>query len=216
MTDRENMNCSSALTLLLEGNRRFASGLRSIETIASTAYLKDLAENGQKPFAIVLTCSDSRVPAEMIFDRGLGDLFVIRVAGNIIAPSLLASIEFAATSFGTPLCVVMGHSGCGAVKAAIGAEMNGDHPGSPNLQKLVAKVKPAVRSVVRKNGGIAPQNLLDLATIANVQRTAELIERESPIVRKLIDSGKFLIAGAVYDLHTGRVHFEGRYEEASA
>src|SRR5690349_21481050 len=115
-----------ALAKLIKGNERFVTGLRSVESLASHLRRRELAESGQEPWAIVLSCSDSRVPAELVFDCGLGELFVVRVAGNIVAPSLIASVEFAAQSFGTPLCVVMGHSQCGAVGAAVQLEATGD------------------------------------------------------------------------------------------
>lgn len=114
-----NNNWENALTQLIEGNKRFTSGLRSVNSLATIERLPELAEKGQKPFAIILSCSDSRVPAEIVFDQGAGDLFMVRVAGNTVAPSLLASMEFAATNFGSPLIVVMGHTNCGAVNAAI-------------------------------------------------------------------------------------------------
>jgi len=107
------------LKRLMEGNRRFVEGVRSIEPLSSHLRMNDLAKNGQKPFVIVLTCSDSRSPVEMIFDQGVGDVFVVRVAGNVVAPSLLASIEFAAVNFGSPLFLVMGLTQCGAVNATI-------------------------------------------------------------------------------------------------
>jgi len=118
-SDHRPQTPGSALEVLLEGNKRFTSGTRSIEPMLSHLKMPSLAANGQKPFAVALTCSDSRSPAEMIFDQGVGDLFVVRVAGNVIAPSLLASVEFAVANFGSPLIVVLGHTLCGAVKATI-------------------------------------------------------------------------------------------------
>jgi carbonic anhydrase len=206
--DKPNLTSMEALKLLVEGNKRFVSGLRSVDTEPTIARLKELAEKGQSPFAIVLTCSDSRVPTEMIFDRGLGDIFVIRVAGNVVAPSLIASVEFAALNFGTPICVVMGHSTCGAVKAAITAEQTGSHAATRNLEKLVLKVRPAVRWALRRSKYETDAELLHEATLCNVRRNARLLKKRSPVLGELVTEGKFMVVSAYYDLHTGRVLFD--------
>jgi carbonic anhydrase len=206
--DKPNLTSMEALKLLVEGNKRFVSGLRSVETEPTIARLKELAEKGQTPFAIVLTCSDSRVPTEMIFDRGLGDIFVIRVAGNVVAPSVIASVEFAALNFGTPICVVMGHSACGAVKAAVSAEATGSHAATRNLEKLVLKVRPAVRWALRSTKCDTEAELLHQATLCNVRRNARLLKKRSTVIDDLTNEQKLMVVSAYYDLHTGRVLFD--------
>lgn len=160
----------------------------------------------------MLTCSDSRVPAEIIFDRGFGDLFVIRVAGNVVAPSIIGSIEFAASNFGTPLCVVMGHSQCGAVKAAINSEIENEEDCPSNVGKIVKKVRPAVRAVTNALGrnpkSMEFNELLHLSTIENVRRSANLITHKSPVLQELVKRKKLGVVSALYDLHTGQVDFE--------
>lgn len=204
------ITATQALNYLVEGNQRFANGLRSVETILTQSKMKELAEKGQSPFAIVLTCSDSRVPAEIVFDRGLGDLFVIRVAGNVVAPSLLASIEFAALNFGTPLCIVMGHSHCGAIRTTIDAELKGDPKGiSENLKSLMKKVRPAVRHTLKNiEAGASHEEVMTYATLCNVRHSVRSIIRKSPTIAGLVETGDFILAGAVYDIHTGKVNFD--------
>src|SRR5260221_3196407 len=132
----------AALDRLREGNRRFASDMRSAESLSSLTRRAELV-SGQQPFAIVLGCSDSRVPAEIVFDQGLGDLFVIRVAGNIVAPSQIGSVEFAADRFGTRLVVVLGHSMCGAIQATLDELGRPSTDQSPNLRAIVDRIRPA-------------------------------------------------------------------------
>src|ERR671911_1893316 len=141
------ISAREALERLREGNRRFASGVRSNDILASTRRSEVAA--GQEPFAIVLGCSDSRVPAEIVFDQGLGDLFVIRVAGNIVASSQIGSIEFASERFGTPLVVVLGHSRCGAVLATIEELMRPREKQSRNLRSIVDRIRPSVEGLLR-------------------------------------------------------------------
>ncbi len=136
-----------ALERLKEGNQRFVKHLRSAEVMLSQIRRGELVK-GQKPFAIVLGCSDSRVPAEIVFDQGLGDLFVIRVAGNIVAPSQMGSVEFAAEAFGTRLVVVMGHTFCGAIDSTLEVIANPRTPRSPNLMSIVDRVRPAIEGLV--------------------------------------------------------------------
>lgn len=196
-----------AIERLKEGNLRFTSGMRSIEPLLSHLRMRELAENGQKPFAIVLTCSDSRSPVEMIFDQGLGDLFVVRVAGNVVAPSLLASIEFAAANFGSSTILVLGHSRCGAVNATIEHARNPTTPlPSPHLEELVGRIRPAVERSLRECSLDHPE-LLPHSTRENVKRSMRLIQEQSTIVRELMDSGKISVAGALLDISTGHVHF---------
>jgi carbonic anhydrase len=198
------MNPQEAINLLKQGNERFVTGLRSIEPLLSHKKMKELAEKGQKPFAIVLTCSDSRSPVEMIFDQGIGELFVVRVAGNVVAPSLLASIEFAAANFGSCAIVVLGHTQCGAVKATI------DHVKNPSvalpsehLEELVSRIRPAVESCMHSTG----QDLVDKSTLSNIERSKKLILSQSEIIRNLFKNGKISITGALLDISSGRVEF---------
>lgn len=194
---------NEAIERLKQGNERFVSGVRSVEPLLSHLKMKELAENGQKPFAIVLTCSDSRSPAEMIFDQGVGDLFVVRVAGNVIAPSLLASIEFAAANFGSATIVVLGHTSCGAVKATIGHVSN-PTVGLPSvhLEELVSRIRPAVESCIQQ-----PGDLLKNSTISNIERSKKLILSQSEIVRNLYKNGKISVEGAILDISNGKVEF---------
>jgi carbonic anhydrase len=170
--------------------------------------MADLAEKGQRPFAIVLTCSDSRSPAEMIFDQGLGDLFVVRVAGNIIAPSLLASIEFAAANFGSSLILVMGHTKCGAVEAAYKHALKPyEKLPSANLEVLVSSIRPAVDLTLRNIPAASDEQKIGESIIQNVRRSQNLIVEQSAIVRDLVSHNKLGIAGAVLEIGTGRVNF---------
>lgn len=198
----------TALTQLIEGNRRFTSGLRSVEPMVAHLKMAELARDGQKPFAIILTCSDSRSPAEMIFDQGVGDLFVVRVAGNVIAPSLLASMEFAAANFGSCLIVVMGHTKCGAVNATYQHSLS---PASPlpsvHLEELVSRIKPAVESTKTRFKNLSEKELVEKCTENNVARSCNLILEQSSIIRNLTLEGKLKIEGAILDIQTGTVNF---------
>lgn len=202
MTDSKERS-TEALQRLLEGNKRFVTGLRSVDPLLAHLKMGDLAAKGQKPFAIVLTCSDSRSPVELIFDQGVGDLFVVRVAGNVVAPSLLASIEFAAANFGSSLVLVLGHTKCGAVQATL---QHAKDPSralpSPHLEELVGRIRPAVEGLP---GGIERPDALDQGIRANVKRSQRLIYDQSAIVRGLVTDGNLAIAGGVLDLDTGSV-----------
>jgi carbonic anhydrase len=195
-----------ALEMMKQGNLRFQKGLRSVEHFPTPSKLKILSEQGQKPFCIVVSCADSRVPAEHLFDQGLGDLFVLRVAGNVIAPSLLASLEFAATQFETPLVLVMGHSKCGAIQATINNVKNPAPLPSKNLTDLVDRIKPAVTKHVEKYAN--DPMLVDICGIENVHNTVKRIQEDSPIVQKLIAEKKLMIASAFFCLDTGVVDVE--------
>lgn len=184
-----------ALERLRAGNARFAAGAPRARA-AGPALLRELAE-GQRPFATILGCSDSRVPAEIVFDQDVGDLFVIRVAGNVAAPTQVGSIEFAAEALGVPLVVVLGHTGCGAVLATL------EQPEvpSPNLRSITERIRPAIGSV-----GDAPgDGLADRAVEANVRATVAELTSTSEILRRLADTDDLLITGAVYSLSTGLV-----------
>jgi len=213
MNALDNMSPERALRRLIAGNKRFASGLRSIESIASSQRREQLARQGQKPFAIILTCSDSRVPAETVFDAGLGDLFVVRVAGNIAAPSLIASIEFAALSFGTPICVVMGHSQCGAIHGAVTGLMKKHSAMTPNLDILIKEIEPAAEKALKLQGSVVKSDdrvgslnsIVDCAIEINVRHTISQFEKASSHLRDLQATGTFQIVGAVYDISEGCV-----------
>ncbi|RYZ96373.1 MAG: carbonic anhydrase, partial [Proteobacteria bacterium] len=178
----------------------------------------DLATNGQKPFAIVLTCSDSRSPAEIIFDQGLGDLFVIRVAGNVVAPSLLASIEFAASEFNTPVVVVLGHSQCGALKATLANVRNPRQPLSSSLSELIGRVRPSVEIAIHDcgNNPADDKEILAQATEENVRRSMQIIFEQSKIVRERVRDGRLVIEGAVLDISNGQVNYLNSGEEVTA
>lgn len=187
----------------MEGNTRFTNGTISINGLLSYTKLKELAEKGQKPFAIVLTCSDSRSPAELVFDQGVGDLFVIRVAGNVVAPSLLASIEFAAANFGSPIILVLGHTQCGAISATVNHVQHPDQAlPSPHLEELVGRIRPAVESMMNK---ATESEIISASTAANVHRSMKLISEQSAIVQNLVQAGKTAIRGGILNISTGKV-----------
>ena len=192
-----------ALARLREGNERFVAGLRGDGGNGSPP-LRLVRD--QAPFAIILGCSDSRVPAEIVFDQGLGDLFVIRVAGNVVAPSQVGSVEFAASQFGTRLVVVLGHANCGAVIATIDELRQPADRQSPNLRSIVDRVRPAVESVLEENGA-DEKHLIERAVRANVLASMRNLADGSEILRNLVGSGELRIIGAEYCLETGVVEF---------
>jgi carbonic anhydrase len=197
---------TEALDRLREGNRRFVAGESRIDRLASPKRRNAVTED-QTPFAIVLGCSDSRVPAEIVFDQGLGDLFVIRVAGNIVAPSQIGSVEFAAEVFGTALVVVLGHSRCGAVVATLQElSRNQRHP-SRNLRSIVDRVRPAVEPLLDNHGHLEHDELVRRAVRANVRASANHLRHGSEILEQLVVQGRLLIVGAEYSLDTGEVDF---------
>jgi carbonic anhydrase len=194
------VSADEALSRLAEGNRRFASG-RDRAHVASARDLQRLAE--QRPFAIVLGCSDSRVPVEIVFDQGLGDLFVIRVAGNVVAPSLIASVEFAASRFGTQLVVVLGHTGCGAVMATLEA---GNHPDRRSrLNSITDRIQPAIEEI--RGAGHTGDDLVEQAVRANVRASAEQLRNGSPFLEDLVAERRLSVVGAEFSLHDGSVEF---------
>ena len=195
-----------ALEKLKAGNARFVQGIRSPEYNPTPEKLKALAEQGQRPFCIILTCADSRVPAELVFDQGLGDLFVIRVAGNVIAPSLLASLEFATVNFETSLVLVMGHSRCGAIQATIDAVRNNLPAASHNIEDLIDRIMPAVKLQLPHHTD--PVKLWDACIAENVKNTIKKIFSESDIVQERVKQKKLMVAGAVFCLDTGKVDFD--------
>jgi carbonic anhydrase len=194
------------LRRLREGNVRYASNVRSLDSLLSYKHRAEHAA-GQSPFAVVLGCSDSRVPAEVVFDQGLGDLFVIRVAGNIVAPSQVGSVEFAASLFGSRLVVVLGHTHCGAIRATVEDLEGQPGPESDNLRFIVDAVRPAVEPLMNTPLARDHDALLRAAGRANIQATANHLRHGSPLLEKLISDKGLLIVGAEYDLATGCVDF---------
>ena len=199
-------SAEDALRELRNGNRRFVEGDIDAASIASRAHRADLS-GGQAPFAIVLACSDSRVPVELVFDQGFGDLFVIRVAGNVVAPSQIGSIEFAASQFGTKLVVVLGHSSCGAVIATLKELSLEQTHRSPNLRAIVDRVRPAVESVLDAHVNSDEATLTKAAVRANIRASVEELSHGSLILEQLISDGELSIIGAEYSIETGEVEF---------
>jgi len=200
------ISAREALQRLREGNRRFVSGVRGSDTVTSQTRRIELA-TGQEPFAIILGCSDSRVPAEIVFDRGLGDLFVIRVAGNIVAASQIGSVEFAAARYGTPLVVVLGHSQCGAVLATLEELMLPTITQSRNLRFIVDRVRPSVEALLATELREDPVALVREAVRANVRASANHLRHGSDVLEQLVQRDGLLIVGAEYHLETGVVEF---------
>jgi carbonic anhydrase len=198
-----NPGALAALARLRDGNHRFASGLRSIDSLASAARRDDFV-SGQKPFAVIIGCSDSRAPAEIVFDQGLGDLFVIRVAGNVVAPSGVGSVEFAAERFGIRLCVVMGHTRCGAIDAALDADPSVT---SRNVMSIVGRVRPHIEGISAAMPGAPRDVLVRAASKANVRAQVAQVRQGSAFLEKLILEEGMLVVGALYELETGRVDF---------
>lgn len=207
------ISASEALERLREGNRRFVSGARSSDALTSERRRMELAI-GQEPFAIVLGCSDSRVPAEIVFDQGLGDLFVIRVAGNIVASSQIGSVEFAAERFGTPLVVVLGHSQCGAVLATLEQLMRPREDQSRNLRSIVDRVRPSVEPLLATELRNDPEALVRQAVRANVRVSTNHLRHGSDLLEQLIHTRGLLVVGAEYALGTGVVEFFDGVPEA--
>jgi carbonic anhydrase len=194
-----------ALARLKEGNARYVQGVRSVESMISHGRRGEFA---QTPFAIILGCSDSRAPAEIVFDQGLGDLFVIRVAGNIVAPSQVGSVEFAAERFGTRLVIVMGHTGCGAIDAAIEAIMS-EHgsTASRNLLSIVNRVRPGIEALVGTDLASDPVKLRRAAMRANVRASVSHLRYGSEVIERLSHDDGLAVIGAELDLTTGEVNF---------
>jgi len=195
-----------ALQRLREGNHRFVSGVRSLETLMSQTRRSELVA-GQNPFAVILGCSDSRVPVEMIFDQGLGDLFVIRVAGNIVAASQIGSVEFAAERFGTRLVVVLGHTQCGAVEASLEELQRPSENQSRNLRSIVDRIRPAVEGLLETDLVHDRVALERQAVRANVRVSANFLRHGSQILEHLIEHDELLVVGAEYSLESGVVEF---------
>ena len=200
------ISAADALERLREGNHRFVSDEVSAETLASREHRAGAA-TPQNPFAIILACSDSRVPTELIFDRGIGDLFVIRVAGNIVAPSQIGSIEFAAKQFGTRLVVVLGHSDCGAIIATLRELALKESHRSPNLRAIVDRIRPALEPILTDDSDVDDEAVISSCVRANVQASVEQLQNGSLILEQLIDAGDLQVVGAQYSIETGDIEF---------
>ena len=197
------ISAPEALERLREGNHRFASDVRKCDPLTGQTRRSELAA-GQEPLAIILGCSDSRVPAEIVFDHGLGDLFVIRVAGNIVAPSQVGSVEFAADRFGTRLVVVLGHSNCGAILATIEELRRPAEERSRNLRSIVDRIRPCVEALLATELGHQPDTLVRQAVRANIQVSANHL---CDVLAPLIQDDGLLVVGAEYSLESGVVEF---------
>jgi carbonic anhydrase len=197
-----------ALEMLKQGNARF---VENVQNPQSTLLASNALTHVHEPFAIILGCSDARVPAEIVFDQGLGDLFVIRVAGNVVAPSQIGSVEFATEKFATKLVVVLGHSHCGAVTACVETLINPDQQFSPNLRSIVDRIRPSVynlHEIYTANGqDIDAQELINRGIKANVRMSVTQLKHGSRILEDAVNNGSLIIVGAVYDLDTGKVTF---------
>jgi carbonic anhydrase len=199
------ISARKALEQLRAGNRRFVAERQRDGRTGATR--REEVTERQEPFAIILGCSDSRVPAEIVFDQGLGDLFVIRVAGNIVAPSQIGSVEFAAEQFKTRLVVVLGHTGCGAINATIEQLKRPVEMQSRNLRAIVDRVRPSVEPLLATPLRDDPQALAGVAVRANVRASATNLRHGSDILEQLIERDELLVVGAEYSLETGVVEF---------
>lgn len=195
-----------ALERLKAGNQRFIADECTSGKLANHQRRSEVI-SGQDPMAIILGCSDSRVPAEIVFDQGLGELFVIRVAGNIVAPSQVGSIEFAAERFGTQLVVVMGHSYCGAVEATLEELQHPSGVRSANLHSIVDRIQPSVETLLETDLRGKPDELLHFSIRANIRMSVNHLCRGSAVLEKMIADGRLMVIGASYSLETGEVEF---------
>jgi carbonic anhydrase len=200
------MNADNALEKLKQGNKRFVTATEHGEPLISNIRRAELALE-QKPFAIILGCSDSRVPAELVFSQGMGDLFVIRVAGNVVAPSQIGSVEFACQQFGTELVVVLGHQNCGAISATVDSLLGDPDAISPNIAAIVDRVTPAVHAIVAGHPIEEREELLHKAMRANVEQSVQGLQMRSRIIRGLIGQNRLKIIGAEYSIESGVVKF---------
>ena len=198
------ISANAALDRLRTGNARF---VRNDSTMRLSELNRSALAAGQAPFAIILGCSDSRVPAELVFDQGLGDLFVIRVAGNIVAPSQIGSVEFAAEKLDSRLVVVMGHTNCGAVAATLDAVMSGTPADSRNIRSIIDRVRCSVEIAKESAPANDRAELLRLASRANIRIACNQLRHASDIIERLIDKDGLLVVGAEYSIETGEVEF---------
>ncbi len=203
---RPTVSAPEALERLRDGNQRFISGTRK-DTAGLSHPGPGALPQVQEPFAIILGCSDSRVPAEIVFDQGLGDLFVIRVAGNIVAPSQVGSVEFAATRFGTRLVIVLGHSDCGAILTTLEELQQPAKDQSPNLRSIVDRVRPSVEALMHTDMAQDTDLLIQHAVRANVDASVDHLRHDSEILKRLIQDDGLVVVGAEYSLENGEVEF---------
>jgi carbonic anhydrase len=194
-----------ALRRLQDGNARFVNNLRS-DALASPLRRAEVADN-HRPFAVVLGCSDARVPAEIVFDQGLGDLFVIRVAGNVVAPSQIGSVEFAVERFEVQLVVVLGHSRCGAIDATLEALTRPGQAHSPGLRSIVDRVRPSIEGLLQTELARDRSRLWQEAVRANIRASVNQLRHGSAILERLVLAGRVQVAGAEYALDSGEVTF---------
>jgi carbonic anhydrase len=199
-------SADQALQRLRDGNLRFVAEVRNTDAQAGASRRREVAV-AQNPFAIILGCSDSRVPAEIIFDQGLGDLFVIRVAGNIVAPSQVGSVEFAAARYATRLVVVLGHSQCGAILATLEELGRASAEQSKNLRSIVDRVRPSVEPLLATELRHQPDALVHQAVRANIRVSANQLRHGSEVLEQLIQTEGLRVVGAEYSLETGLVDF---------
>lgn len=199
------LTADEALTKLKEGNLRFVAGAL-VHPHQEPARRLETARNGQHPFATVLTCSDSRVPPEVVFDQGLGDLFVVRVAGNVAATDEIGSIEYGADHLGTPLVVVLAHTKCGAVTAVV----KNEHV-TENIAKLVAPIVPAVKGVKERFTTSDVDEIISKSIEANMWQAIADMFAKSPVLKKLAAEGKIKVIGALYNVETGSVWWSGEH-----
>jgi carbonic anhydrase len=194
-----------ALIKLIDGNRNFLANQLTIKESSGPTTRQALA-TGQKPYAIILSCSDSRVPPEIIFNKGLGELFVIRVAGNVPDPIILGSIEYAAEHLGSTLIMVLGHKRCGAVTAAVDAK----GPPHGNIGAIIKTITPAVQQARKDAKGSSHADLVELAIDDNIKLVSKNLLKQSPVIRSLAEAGKVKIVNAKYDLDDGKVEIMGK------
>jgi len=194
------INPSMALELLKEGNSRFVSNLKVNRNLLQQA---NETSDGQHPFAVILSCIDSRTSAELIFDQGLGDVFSVRIAGNILNEDILGSMEFGCKVAGAKIIVVLGHTKCGAIKGAC------DHVEMGNLTALLTKIRPAVddETTTKENRNSSNADFVENVAKINVQRTVKAIQERSPILKEMIEKGEIGIIGGTHDISTGEVTF---------
>ena len=202
--DPDAVSPPDALARLQAGNDRF---LRNAPVANARVFRAELAAQPQRPFAIVLGCSDSRMPVEAVFDQGAGDLFVVRVAGNVVAPSIVGSIEFAASQFGTRLVVVLGHTQCGAISATLAALQTGDGPESRNIRSITDRIAPHVVTTLHTAAHLPHHELEREAMHANIRASVDHLRHASVLLEDLVLSGRVSVVAAEYELETGRVTF---------
>ncbi len=208
------ISAREALRRLQAGNDRFTSELRSSDVIPGPRRRPELRDS-QEPFAIILGCSDARVPAEIVFDQGLGDLFVIRVAGNIVAPSQVGSVEFAAERYATPLVVVLGHTQCGAILATLDELGRPTATQSHNLRAIVDRVRPSIEGLLETDLSHDRDALVNCAVKANIRASANHLRHGSRVLEQLILADRLLVVGAEYSIETGVVEFFDGLPEAA-